>query len=864
MMRHFDHERGVGHGPGSRYRGPSVRTVVVMTVMVVMALAPGLWAQTTATLQGTVTGPTNQPLQGVQVTVTGGESPKSTVTDDKGFFEIPGLAPGTYRLTASLAPFAPGVVETIVLQGGQTRTQDLVLQSLTFSGEVSVTVQKRTESLLEVPASVTVLTSDTLEEQRVQDLVDLVPLVPGLVVTRDTPGQSRVTLRGINTGGVASTVGVYIGDVPFGSSTGLANGAILAGDFDTFDIAQVEVLRGPQGTLYGASSMGGVLKYVPNLPTTEGLDVRVLGSLEGYEDGGQGYSLKGMINLPLGDHWAVRASGFFRSDDGFIDSIGNNPVPSLTAPGVNIIAGTILEDDINSYDTSGGRFALMFEPSDTFSLLLVAQTQEINSNATNQIDADPTTLEPLYGLVQSRYYPQPVDTTYDVFSATLDWDLGFANLVSVTGYSTFEQNLDLDLTIATALTGGPDLASLVTALFGNDVTDPLSVEQLQTTSTDKFNQEFRLVSPDDQTFEWLVGAFYTDEDSQILQDILAIEADTGADAASVPPLAVAAIDSTYEEYALFGNATWHVTDRFNLSFGARQSWNDQKASQVLDGILVGGLTAYDDVTSSESPFTWSVSPLYNLNKNSSIYARIATGFRPGGPNVLPPGVPEDTPKTFASDTLTSYEAGWKTGSSDGTFALDLSVFYLDWQDIQLYVNVEGVGFNGNGGTAVSKGAELTASVIPTDGLMFSLNGAYTDAYLTVDTDPVVGGLDGDPLPYIPDWTFGVLADYQWTVKGNSTLYVGGGVFYTGDRTYGFEDRTADGSLVKLDSYVTADLRAGAYLGRWSFELYGKNLTNEMGIITVGTAGALPDGAYGISIIRPRTIGATVGVRFWGS
>ena len=186
-------------------------------------------------------------------------------------------------------------------------------------------------------------------------------------------------MRGINTGGVASTVGVYLDDVPFGSSSGLANGAVVASDFDTFDVARVEVLRGPQGTLYGASSLGGVFKYITNLPTTKGFEARFLGSTETVQDGALGYSLKGLVNVPLSDRFAVRASGFYRFDDGFINSIGNNPIPSLTTPGVNIVDGTVVEDKINSLDTFGGRVSALFAPSKAFSLTLTAQIQNIKA-----------------------------------------------------------------------------------------------------------------------------------------------------------------------------------------------------------------------------------------------------------------------------------------------------------------------------------------------------------------------------------------------------------------------------------------------------------------------------------------------------
>jgi len=165
---------------------------------------------------------------------------------------------------------------------------------------------------------------------------------------------------------------------------------------------------------------------------------------------------------------------------------------------------------------------------------------------------------------------------------------------------------------------------------------------------------------------------------------------------------------------------------------------------------------------------------------------------------------------------------------------------------------------------VSKGFEFAASVFPTSGLTLSLNGAYTNAKLTQDTDPVVGGLDGDPLPYVPEWSYALNADYEWTVKGSSRAYVGGSLDYTGERTVAFSQRAADASILQADSFLTLNLRAGLYHGRWSVELYGKNLTNEMGITSIDAAGPLPNNALGLSLIRPRTIGVSVGTRFWGS
>lgn len=717
--------------------------------------------------------------------------------------------------------------------------------------EIVVTAQKREQVLTDIPLSITVLTGEFLERQRADNFQDLVALVPGFSLTTSTRGVTRISLRGINTGGVASTVGVYVDEVPFGSSSGLANAAILSGDFDTFDLARVEVLRGPQGTLYGASSLGGVVRYVTNSPNTEAFEARGQASVEDVDGGDLGYAFTGVVNVPLSDRFAVRATGFYRSDDGFIDSIGNNPLPHPLDPTLNISDGTIVEDRINSLETFGGRVSALFQATDDLSVRLAALMQNIESDEFDMFDADPATNEPLYGgLVTSSYHPEFTDIEYRLYSATVNWDFGPAGLESITGYSTFEEDFQRDLDVMF----GPLISTILQ--------QPLGVIQDQITTTDKFTQELRLVSPENDTFEWLLGVYYTEEESGINpQDIVAVDPGTETPA-NVPLIARASLLSEYEELAFFANATWHITDQFELSFGGRASENDQVASQVLEGLLFGGqVITFDDAPSSESPFTYSVSPRFELSDTASMYARVATGFRPGGPNVLPPGVPPGTPGSYDSDELTSYEIGIKAGRADGSFSVDAAAFYLDWEDIQLLAVVNNVGLNANGGTAVSKGFEFTTVVRPTDRLNLSLNGAYTDASLTQDTDPVVGGLDGDPLPYVPEWSFSLNGDYEWPVMGDALAYVGGDVSYTGERTANFDVRSPDGSLRQTDSYTTVGLRAGIDAGRWSAEIYGKNLTDEQGINAIQAPGSLPGGALGVSIIRPRTVGLSVGFEF---
>jgi iron complex outermembrane receptor protein len=744
-------------------------------------------------------------------------------------------------------------------------------------GEVIVTAQKRSEALADIPMSVSVVGGEELARQQVDNFQDLVALVPGLSLNSNTRGITRVTMRGINTGGVASTVGVYVNDVPFGSSSGLANAAILSGDIDTFDMARVEVLRGPQGTLYGASALGGVIKYVANSPSTEGFDAAFQTSFEDTADADTGYAVTGMVNIPVGDSFAIRASGFTRTDGGYVASIGNNPIPALQDPSVNIVDGTLVEDEINETEVSGGRLSALFRPSDTFSLDLTAYFQDINSDNADVFEVEPDTLEPLYGgRVASRYHNEPTDIEYRIYSATLDWDLGGVSLQSVTSYSEFLEDFERDVAVVPVI-ALPTAQLLTFAWSTPGTTDRLlSGMNFQNTGTDKFTQEFRLVSPEGDRFEWLLGAYYTDEDSIIDQNFLAVEPGTNDIATDIPRFADVSLASTYEELALFGNATWHISDRFDLSFGARWSENDQEASQsvaiTLPGFLIDPSLPpfdpftieqnFDNLKSSESPVTWSFSPRYEFSDTTSAYLRVATGFRAGGPNVLPPD--SGAPATYDSDELTNYEIGLRTGNSSGSFALDVAAFFLDWEDIQLFQVVNGFGVNANGGTAESQGLEFTATT-RSGGLNLTFSGAYVAAQLTEDTDPLVGGFDGDELPFVPELTLALGGDYEWGAFGDATAYVGGQVAYTGERLADFGNRVdpldPTSARREADNYTTVDLRTGVLWENWTLELYGKNVTDEEGITDIVAPGAVPNGAAAISIIRPRTIGLAVGYRF---
>ena len=704
--------------------------------------------------------------------------------------------------------------------------------------DIVVTAQKRSQTLIDVPQSITVVSGAALETQQATTFADYLKLVPGLQINQSTPGASRLILRGINTGGVASTVAVYVDETPFGSSSGLVNGAVLAGDFDTFDISRIEVLRGPQGTFYGANSLGGVLKFVTNAPDLTKTVVRGRAGVESVTGGDVGYYGNAMVNVPLASTLAVRASGYYRKDGGFIDSIGT--------------AGSNVHNNINSDKSYGGRVSALFEPSDKFSLRASAFLQNIEANAPSTVESDPMTLVTLYGRqTQSEFVPQFLNTKYRVYNVTGHLDLGIFDVTSSTSYATLHQTNRQDATF--------NLSALINTIFKV----PNQLYLAQNTNDDKFTQELRLTKSLGFV-DLLGGAYYTYEKGAIRQEYVAVVPGTLTPATGLPQLALVNLKSTYKEIAGFANATFHLGDHFDVDAGGRYSHNDQTANQDTAGALAGGTKVLPTATSSEGVWTYSVAPKFKFNNNLSVYGRVAKGFRPGGPNVLPPNPPAGTPTSYASDTLTSYEVGVKGQTADRTFSLDADVFYIDWNNIQLLAVVNGFGINTNAGGARSEGAEVTATVRPTRGLDLSVNGAYTRARLVNDTSPLVGGKAGDALPFTPKFSVNLNGDYSWSLGPKATAFVGASSRFLAKQPGAFDNtfRTANGYQRQLPSYTVVDLRAGVDFGRFGLELYAKNVGNAEGKESTGAATANggplnPGGAIATGVIRPRTVGVAL-------
>jgi iron complex outermembrane receptor protein len=454
--------------------------------------------------------------------------------------------------------------------------------------------------------------------------------------------------------------------------------------------------------------------------------------------------------------------------------------------------------------------------------------------------------------------PQFTNTRYRVYNATGVFDLGFADLTSSTSYATQKQHLRSDLTFP--------LSSLLELGFGlppNEFFEP------QDTNNKKFTQEVRL-SGQSHLVDWLVGGFYTHEKGLIHQDFVAGEPGTLTPIDTVPIfgtiLGVADLTSKYKELAGFANATIHFAPQFDLELGGRYSHNKQSAHQVSDGALAGGFNDFPVAHSSENVFTYSAAPKYKLNRNAMIYARVAKGFRPGGPNVLPPGAPPDVPTLYHSDSVVSYEAGVKVESADHRFSLDAAAFHINWKDIQLFAVVNNFGVNVNGSSAKSDGIEFTATARPMPGLELSANGAYTNARLTGDTPDVVGGRKGDKLPFTPKFAAALNADYQARLGANMTGHIGGSLRHISGQTANYDsDFVATfGRQRHIRAYDVIDLNAGVDFGHFDIQAYVKNLGNSHGVTsTTGTTvfggfPLFPDGAIGTGIIRPRTVGVTLG------
>jgi outer membrane receptor protein involved in Fe transport len=702
-------------------------------------------------------------------------------------------------------------------------------------GTIVVTANKRKERLQDVPMAVSALQGDQLERQSALSFADYASQVPGLNLISPSPGKSQLILRGITSGSntANATVGTYIDDTPYGSSTVYSAGSVLTPDIDPDDVQRIEVLRGPQGTLYGSNTLGGLLKFVTTPPDSSTFSGRVQAGASSVSHGGDGFDTHATVNLPLvRDQLALRVNAFTRHDPGYTD---------------NVLTGQKNVDDAKVH---GGRAQLLWTPSDTVSLRLSALAQNLNGDALANAgtDVDPDTRKPIYGDLKQSRIPGTGEfgVRYRLYDAALNANLGWATLVSSTSYSTLAKSEVADVTTAY----GPIINPALGLDEGYAIANPIRLG--------KFTQELRLQSAEDQTIEWRAGLFYTREHTSNTQDILTIDPSTGETVEL--PLVLGHISvgpAVFREWAGYGDVTWHATSQFSVLVGARYSSDHTTFTQTGTGALVGDSDF--TIKSSDTPTTFLVNPSFKFSDDVLGYVRVASGFRPGGPNVgVPPGL--GAPLTFAPDKLVSYEAGLKSTLLDKRMSIDVAGFYIDWSKIQLTSFAAGFSFLGNGGKAKSQGIEASWQYAAARGLMLSANASWTDAELTEDAPTGLYGFKGDRLPYVPKWNANLGVDYDFPIAGGWSGFVGGSYRFVGARQTDFA--VVPGPRYDVPSYDGIDLRAGVNYGDWSFKAYVKNLTDNRGISALASETTDPQGSpFAANYVTPRTIGVSATVNF---
>ena len=691
--------------------------------------------------------------------------------------------------------------------------------------EVIVTAQKRSQNVMNVPSAVSVVAQSQLENFHVTQLSDVAGYVPGLQVTSlGTPGQQFVSLRGIAPISPGANVGSYIDETPLGSSGIFQRETQFQVDLLPYDVERMEVLRGPQGTLYGAGAMGGLIKYVTRAPDLSKHEFQAGGGISDVEgSGGTGNILRVGANLPLVEgRFAMRASYALNYIPGYVD---------------NLETGA---EDINDGKQESARLAMLWQLNDAISFQLTGMTQSIDSDNNATIALDPVTEHPLgaeFG--NDLTVDEPFKKDIDYLSATVTWNIGDIEFVSATGYSEIATRQRSD---ATFLLGG------LPALLG--LPNGISFFDLGLDFT-KITQEFRLTSTAEATFQWQVGAYYTEEDAHNSQ-VISLKALDGTPVPVLDPVAALTLPTDYTEQALFANATYQFTDRFELGAGVRYASNDQDFWQIVTaGILLplGTTTG----TSDEDVFTWMIAPKWRLSDNAMIYSRIATGYQPGGPNVALP----DVPPTVDSSQLTSYEVGMKANFNDDRLLLDAALFYIDWDDIQIVDANDTTSWLVNGGKAKSQGIEISTSFKATDRVQLGMNVTYTDATVSGDV-PALGGSDGDRLPYVPELAASATADFFFPVGSEWEGRVGGGFRWQDDRLTELESNP---DAIKLDSSSVFDLNADVGNDHWTFRAYAKNLTDERSYSNIDAALSGQTEHLGATPIQPRTYGLEVDFRF---
>jgi iron complex outermembrane recepter protein len=715
----------------------------------------------------------------------------------------------------------------------QVAVQSAATGSDTELATVTVTATRRSESIQNVAGQVTALTGSALDQMNAQDFADFAGFVPGLSYASTGASTNLIVIRGITTGSqLSSAIGLYLDDVPLGASTSFGVG-YQSLNINAFDLSRVEVLNGPQGTLYGATSLGGTLKYITAPPDLKAFSAEAGVGVSSTEHGGINHSYTGMVNLPFGNGiGAVRIDGYQEYDSGYAkDPIFNR-------------------DNQGWSRSEGGRFSFLMQPTDELDVRLSASTQHIPSESADVAFRDPLTHQPTYGTYDQAFPSfQPSNYSLTMYSGVLNYDFSFAKLTSISGYQVNNgtSNSDQSLVYQTAL-----------GALGGGV-DPWSL--YVNTTTKKFTQEVRLASHDNTYFQWLVGGYFDTEKTSEIVDLLDF-ANPGGTFFGISPF-TSFLPSTYREYAAYADGTVSITKQLELGLGIRYSKQRQAYEETISGLLATGsamVSTPQVATSDQSVITYLINPKFHVTDDFMVYARAASGFRPGGPNfVLKPGLGNPT---FAADSLWNYEVGEKATFLDKRVTLDFDVYDILWKNIQVTVNNGGVNQLENAGTARVTGAEMALSYRIFAPLTLSASAAYTDARLTSPAPVLDIATPGRRLPLSPRFNFALMGTYNFNIIDNYTGAVTVTDRYVSGRNAGFN--TPVSPLYALGAYNITDLNLAIYAPHGlEVGLFLKNVFDKAGEVSAATLANQynPEAPVPVYISQPRTVGVALKVKF---
>ena len=711
--------------------------------------------------------------------------------------------------------------------------------------QVVVSALRRDTELQKTPVSVAAISAQALAQKGALDFIDFAASVPGFTILDSGPGQRRPVIRGIQGAGEGE-VGIYYDEFPITSAPGATNDAgRFTPDVKLIDVQQVQVLRGPQGTLFGAGSQGGTLQTLFNKPDLHEYGATVGTDLGAISRGTSNVRFHGTVNAPLIDGvLAVRAVGYRTDYGGFIDNT------TLGVP------------NINAGRSSGGRLSFRYQPVERLTLDLLALYNDAHFDAGHQAIVSAGELQsnvPAY---------DPLDDTVHLYGLTGRYRFDFATLTL--NASSYRRDIFFNFTF-------PNLAipwsfavaqGLPPFSPGQSTVGNANVQQPQDAKAETF--ELRLGAPDPAAaFQWTVGGFYQDREA-FTRSTLPFVAPDGRPDFTYPLFADRTIASTLDQRAGFGEVSYEFFRKLTATAGGR--WQEFTASQAsafrinTGGSL--GTNAYTERRFSDSSFIKRFNLAYQATDSVMAYVTYSEGFRAGGANQA---VNEPTvPVGYGSDTVDNQEVGFKTQWLNRTLTVNADYYRMDWNNIQVQSSTPNglFRFTTNAGEARVDGVELEAHARPMQGLDLSLSFGKTIARLTRDK-PVNPGLTAsgyadDRLPQIPEKSANFAADYLWPLSDARALSFHANYQYVGksqnlfspflaDPVTGARTSTPDPGFAYLPSYSMVDLRVGLESGRWTAAVYANNVTNERGITNVLWNSPFTPGRY-TYYITPRVIG----------